>query len=197
MTEYPTGLVRERVGDLVPRYAPALLAIGAALRSSKAWLCATVEGNRAMPKRRVGSPKRRIVSQASVCVENIRLCEKMAKYVGSAYHKRTPGDYRFVPPASPRPNKSLCDGSRSLNLAEAEALFREGLRRGMYSPNFHFREHCNSVLLRRFPRVRDGCLLDRFAGYCLRLAWLRSGMWFEAEQGEGFLLQGLHPGEHG
>lgn len=86
-----------------------------------------------MPKRRVSSPKRRIVSQASVCVENIRLCEKMAKYVGSAYHKRTPGDYRFVPPASPRPNKSLCDGSRSLNLAEAEALFREGLRRGMYS----------------------------------------------------------------
>ena len=61
LTEYQIGLVRERVGDLFPRYAAALLVVGAALRSSKAWLCATVEWNRAMPKRRVGSPKRRIV----------------------------------------------------------------------------------------------------------------------------------------
>lgn len=48
-------------------------------------------------------------------------------------HKRHPADYGFQPPVSPRPNKSLCDGNRIIRRAEAQALFREGIKRGMLS----------------------------------------------------------------
>ncbi len=57
-----------------------------------------------------------------------------ARYTGSALHKRTAADYGFHPPANPRPNKSLCDGTgRAVRLGEARALFREALDRGMIS----------------------------------------------------------------
>ena len=54
-------------------------------------------------------------------------------YTGDSQHKSKPADYGFHPPANPRPNKSLYDGSRIIKLAEATALFREGIRRGMIS----------------------------------------------------------------
>ncbi|MCY4238992.1 MAG: hypothetical protein OXC93_11680 [Rhodospirillaceae bacterium] len=61
-----------------------------------------------------------------------------ACYTGSALHKRVAADYGFHPPANPRPNKSLCDGSgRIVRLAEARALFREGVERGMISSIGH------------------------------------------------------------
>ena len=34
---------------------------------------------------------------------------------------------------NPRPNKSICDGTRIIKVAEARALFLEGIRRGMIS----------------------------------------------------------------
>jgi hypothetical protein len=54
-------------------------------------------------------------------------------YVGSAHHKRSPGDYGFHPPANPRPSKSLCDGHRLIKRAEAQHLFRTGVLLGMFS----------------------------------------------------------------
>ena len=54
-------------------------------------------------------------------------------YVGSANHKRHPGDYGFHPPSNPRPWKSVCDGRRSLLLAEAKELLVSGVRKGMIS----------------------------------------------------------------
>ena len=56
-----------------------------------------------------------------------------ARYTGSAHHKRIPADYGFHPTANPRPNKSLCDGHRCVQLEEATGLFREGIDRGMIS----------------------------------------------------------------
>lgn len=44
-----------------------------------------------------------------------------------------PVDYGFHPPASPRPNKSLCDANRCVPLEEARALFFEPIDLGMTS----------------------------------------------------------------
>ena len=41
-------------------------------------------------------------------------------YVGSGLHKTKPGDYGFQPPVNPRPWKSICDGRRTILLAEAQ-----------------------------------------------------------------------------
>ena len=59
--------------------------------------------------------------------------KQRVQYTGSPHHKRIPADYGFHPPVSPRPNKSLCDGHRCVQLHEATALFREGIDRGMIS----------------------------------------------------------------
>jgi hypothetical protein len=53
--------------------------------------------------------------------------------VGSAHHKRKPGDYGFRPPVNPRPWKSICDGRRDILKGEAERLFRGGIMNGMFS----------------------------------------------------------------
>ncbi|MEZ5583130.1 MAG: hypothetical protein R3F37_10525 [Candidatus Competibacteraceae bacterium] len=33
------------------------------------------------------------------------------RYGGNPEHKRNPGDFGLTPPASPRPDKTLCDGA--------------------------------------------------------------------------------------
>lgn len=87
-----------------------------------------------MPRRSGNNPKRRIMSETEVDPAALRRLSDETRYVGSAHHKRTPGDYGFTPPANPRPNKSLCDGRRRVNTEEARALFQEGVKRGMVSP---------------------------------------------------------------
>ncbi len=86
-----------------------------------------------MPKRQGNNPKRRIASKNAFVQEVLDEYVKQAQYTGSAHHKRNPADYGFHPPANPRPNKSLCDASRSVRLADAQSLFREGIKRGMIS----------------------------------------------------------------
>ena len=78
------------------------------------------------------NPKRRLARLQDIdpCVV-ARLA--YARYTGSPHHKRSSAGYGFQPLASPRPNKSLCDGRRSVPLTEAATLFREGVRRGMVS----------------------------------------------------------------
>jgi hypothetical protein len=57
----------------------------------------------------------------------------VTRYVGSALHKRSAGNYGFHPPANPRPHKSLCDDLRPVPLPEAQRLFAAGIGKSMVS----------------------------------------------------------------
>ena len=86
-----------------------------------------------MPIRQGNNPKRRIVPWDELDPKDLGRLAREARYVGSAHHKSKPADYGFTPPTSPRPNKSLCDGRRTVRKEEAETLFLQGLSRGMVS----------------------------------------------------------------
>ena len=86
-----------------------------------------------MPRRQGNDPKRRIADEDEIAAGVLDRLTNEVRYVGSPHHKRRPADYGFHPPVSPRGNKSVCDGSRSVKRDEAKALFREGVRRGMVS----------------------------------------------------------------
>ena len=86
-----------------------------------------------MPKRQSNRIQRRIVPKDAIDPEVLDQYANQARYTGSPIHKRYPADYGFHPPVSPRPDKSLCDGSRIVKRAEAKALFQDGIKRGMVS----------------------------------------------------------------
>jgi len=54
-------------------------------------------------------------------------------YGGNPEHKRNPGDFGLTPPASPRPDKTLCDAVAIFNRAIALGLLRAGVSKGMVS----------------------------------------------------------------
>lgn len=54
-------------------------------------------------------------------------------YGGNPEHKKNPGDFGLTPPASPRPDKSLCDTVEIFRRAEALQLLRLGAERGLVS----------------------------------------------------------------
>ena len=87
-----------------------------------------------MPSRKgqPNDPKRRVAPPGTVSGETISRLDR-AHYIGSAIHKRRPGDYGFNPPANPRPHKSVCDDLRAINLREATELFRAGVQSKMVS----------------------------------------------------------------
>src|SRR5438477_6579130 len=87
-------------------------------------------------KKRAFNPKRRICTThefqspqtvLSALLENVR-------YGGNPEHKRNPGDFGLNPLSAPRPGKTLCDEVQIFSRTEALRLLREGLRRGMFSP---------------------------------------------------------------
>jgi hypothetical protein len=79
------------------------------------------------------NPKRKIaVRDALTPAERGALAARVT-YGGNPEHKRSPGDYRLTPPASPRPAKTLCDGERPILKGEAIALLQAGLRKGTTS----------------------------------------------------------------
>jgi len=84
-------------------------------------------------KRQSNNPKRRIAKPGSISETKLTAWSDSLAYVGSALHKRKPGDYGFRPPINPRPSKSLCDDVRALPRAEARRLFEEGIRKGVVS----------------------------------------------------------------
>ena len=86
-----------------------------------------------MPTRQGNNPKRRIAPHAEIDGTYLERLKSRTSYTGSPHHKRVPVDYGFHPPASPRPNKSLCDANRCVQLDEARAMFREAIDRGMIS----------------------------------------------------------------
>jgi hypothetical protein len=86
-----------------------------------------------MTKRQSNRPDRRIAPISTFDSHERSRIAKVARYVGSANHKLSPGDYGFFPPANPRPSKSLCDDCRKLLLAEAARLLNSGILKGMMS----------------------------------------------------------------
>ena len=78
------------------------------------------------PKRSIAAPGRLNDEEKSSLAERLR-------YVGSAHHKRSPGDYGFQPPCNPRQCKSLCDDKRVILTAEAVSIFRAGITKEMFS----------------------------------------------------------------
>jgi len=84
-----------------------------------------------MIPRKSHNPKRCIREDC----RDIDLCElaKNVSYGGNPEHKRNPGDYGLTPPMQPRADKTLCDFAKVFTKSEAEALLREGVRRGLIS----------------------------------------------------------------
>jgi hypothetical protein len=86
-----------------------------------------------MTKRQSNRPDRRVAPIGTYDSDDCSRIAKAARYVGSANHKLSPGDYGFVPPTNPRPSKSVCDDCRKVLLAEASRLFNSGILKGMMS----------------------------------------------------------------
>ena len=86
-----------------------------------------------MRARQSNNPKRRIGPPNFLNDERKRRLLETGQYVGSGVHKRSPANYGFRPPVSPRPHKSLCDDLRPIPLEEARALFATGVEKGMVS----------------------------------------------------------------
>ncbi|HWA24074.1 MAG TPA: hypothetical protein VG734_00260 [Lacunisphaera sp.] len=57
-----------------------------------------------------------------------------ASYEGVSYHKRSPHEFNLPQAGQPRRAKTLCDEVPIRRLADALRLLREGIRRGLVSP---------------------------------------------------------------
>ncbi len=87
-----------------------------------------------MPARQQDRPKRRLAPRGEIDPRRQDLLVDRVRYSDNANHKRSAADYGFHLSANPRPPKSLCDGGgRRPKHAEAQAPFREGLKRGRIS----------------------------------------------------------------
>ena len=88
-----------------------------------------------MRKRTAVNPKRRLQAPEISLSEMESLADlaSRASYGGNPEHKRNPGDFGLTPPSSPREGKTLCDDAEIFKRAEARALLKEGLRRGLVS----------------------------------------------------------------
>jgi hypothetical protein len=78
------------------------------------------------------NPKRRI-RPLPIVKEFLTTLAKRVHYGGNPEHKMNPGDFGLEPPSSPRPDKTLCDGTGIFERSKAVALLREGIRRGLIS----------------------------------------------------------------
>lgn len=86
-----------------------------------------------MTPRKSNNPKRRLAPPDRLGPLGRQALATQIVFVGSALHKRHPGDYGFHPPVNPRSWKSLCDGKRVILKAEAAELLRQGVIFGMFS----------------------------------------------------------------
>lgn len=86
-----------------------------------------------MKARPGNNPKRQIAEQGAHSYAELAALAEQAMYVGSAHHKRHPGNYAFQPPSNPRAWKSLCDAIRPVLKQEASELLRNGILKGMIS----------------------------------------------------------------
>ena len=81
-------------------------------------------------RKRKHNPKPRIANPIDEA-QLLSLAERVV-YRGSPYHKKHPGDYGLTPPAQPRMNRTLCDGTE-VKLLTANRLLRKGAKLGLIS----------------------------------------------------------------
>ncbi len=81
-------------------------------------------GERALQHQRT---TRRHIRREPLSNEERAFLRANAVYEGSPLHKRNPGDFGLTPPASPRPDKTLCDEAAIFAAEEARRLFERGL----------------------------------------------------------------------
>lgn len=68
--------------------------------------------------------------------ESLKKLPDVVVYTGNPQHKKNPEDYDLTPPASPRQDKTLCDGVGRIKKQQALDLLKEGLKHGMISEQF-------------------------------------------------------------
>jgi len=81
-------------------------------------------------RKRKYNPKRRIVESADK--ELLLPLSERVVYSGNAAHKKHQVDFGLTPPAQPRLNKTLCDGTQ-VNWQLAVRLLRTGAKLGLIS----------------------------------------------------------------
>jgi hypothetical protein len=88
-----------------------------------------------MRPRRTHSTKRKIrpIPPDNQVLVRLQALAGKVSYGGNPEHKRNPGDFDLSPPSQPRQLKTLCDEVGILTRADALALLREGIRRGLVS----------------------------------------------------------------
>ena len=84
-----------------------------------------------MRRRKGYNPKRKIRDE--IDNEYLNWLFDAVQYGGNPEHKRNPGDFGLNPPATPRPDKSLCDVVEIFQVEIAIEHLREGIRRGLIS----------------------------------------------------------------
>jgi hypothetical protein len=87
-------------------------------------------GKKATSMRRV---TRRALRAMRLTAEERDFLRQNGGYEGSAYHKRSPGDFGLTPPAAPRPDKTLCDEAGLTRRADADALLAQAIDGGLAS----------------------------------------------------------------
>jgi hypothetical protein len=85
-------------------------------------------------RKRKHNPKREISNAADR--HSLIVLSRRIKYVGSPFHKRKPGDFGLVPPAQPRPDKTLCDGTKIFQRETAQELLKKGVEAGLVSVQY-------------------------------------------------------------
>lgn len=88
--------------------------------------------NEPMKRPRRSFNRKRIIRKANSTEDRESLVKRVS-YGGNPEHKRNPGDFGLVPPARPRPDKTLCDEVGVLTRIEATALLKDGMRKGLIS----------------------------------------------------------------
>jgi len=85
-----------------------------------------------MPRNRKNNRKRRI-RRPNVEPAILRFVADRVRYIGSQYHKRSPGNFELPLPMMSLPQKSLCDDVRLFDIREAQALLEAGVALGLGS----------------------------------------------------------------
>lgn len=83
-------------------------------------------------RRRSGFNPKRSIAELADTEGPVKLSARIS-YGGNPEHKRNRGDFGLSPAASPRPDKTLCDGAKILVKAAATELLKKGAAVGLMS----------------------------------------------------------------
>lgn len=84
-----------------------------------------------MKRRTAYNPKRQIGGH--IDPQRIEWLLAQVSYGGNPEHKRNPGDFGLIPPAVPRPDKTLCDAVAAFSKSIALRYLHDGIRKGLVS----------------------------------------------------------------